>query len=357
MNRFNTTSSSGLLIEPAPGRRRRCALGLLACGLIALAWLPAGAEDQPPRLHRIQARGYLTCGLARAQPGFSRFKVKGEVAGFDADFCRAFAAAIFNDSKRARFTPVATAREFTDRTEVDVAFHRLSVNYTRAVTSGLSFAPVTFHDGQGFMVRDGLRESTIAALPKATICVARGTKAAANLERFLTESGLEHGLMLIDGAEGAARAFFQGRCAVLSADATSLFALAADRMVDAFHILDDRISREPLAPVVRRGDILLKTVLTWVVHAVIHAEEVGVTSRNVTDPALAADRRRGGFLNLPAALTLGLRRDWARAVIRQVGNYGEIYDRHFAAPGVLRLARGRNRLWRDGGLLYAPPLE
>lgn len=144
---------------------------------------------------------------------------------------------------------------------------------------------------------------------------------------------------------------------MLSDDATSLFAFAANGMADAYRILDDRISREPLAPAVRRGDILLRTVLVWVIHAMIHAEDVGVTSRNVMNPAVRADRRRGGFLSLPAAAALGLQSDWARAVIREVGNYGEVYARHFSAPGAMRLPRGRNRLIRDGGLLHAPPLE
>lgn len=299
----------------------------------------------------------MTCGLARAQPGFSRFGARGEVQGFDADFCRALAAAVFGDAARARFTPVDTARVFTDRDGVDVAFHRLTVNFTRAVTSGLDFAAVTFHDGQGFLVRDSLGDGTIAGLPRATICVEAETGMAANLKRFLAESGLHHGLRPIAGAGNAARAFFQGGCTALSADASSLFALASDRMAGTFHILDDRISKEPLAPVVRRRNLALKTVLTWVIHAVIHAEDVGVSSRNVMDEAVRRDPRRSGFLDRPAALVLGLEPDWARAVIRQVGNYGEIYARHFAAPGGVRLGRGRNRLARNGGLLHAPPLE
>ncbi len=350
------------MTEPSPGHPDRCAprRRFLACcliGALALSVPAAWAEDGTTRLQRIQARGTVNCGLARAQPGFSRFGATGEAQGFDADFCRALAAAVFGDLARARFTPVATAREFTGRADLDVAFHRLTVNFTRSVTSGLDFAPVTFHDGQAFLVRDGFGDGTIAGLPRATICVEAETRMAANLKRFLAESGLDHGLRPIAGSGNAARAFFQGGCTVLSEDASSLFALASDRLAGTFHILADRISKEPLAPVVRRTDQALKTVLTWVIHAVIHAEEVGVSSRNVMEDTIRRDPRRGGFLDLPAALVLGLRPDWARAVIRQVGNYGEIYARHFAAPGGPRLGRGRNRLARNGGLLYAPPLE
>lgn len=338
-------------------RLARAVAGPCLFGLAALVWGPAWASDSPNRLERIQARGFLTCGLARNQPGFSQFHAGGKAEGFDADFCRAIAAAIFQDAKRARFSPVATAREFTDRSNIDVAFHRLTVNFSRAVTSGLAFGPITFHDGQAFLVRDGFSAESIAALPRSTICVAEGSKMAANLQQFLAESGLGHTVHPANGFAEAMRAFFRGDCDVLSEDASRLFAVASERMAGALRLLGDRISREPLAPVVRREDRDLLTVVTWTIHAVIHAEEVGVSSQNLSDPALKTSRRRARFLNLPAALVLNLKPDWAKAVIGQVGNYGEIFARHFRRPGAPDLKRGRNRLWRNGGLLYAPPLE
>ena len=317
---------------------------------------PAVRADPLTRVDAIKARGFLTCGLHADFPGLAVIDAADRAVGFEADLCRAVAAAVLG-ADRVKFVAVQTAAEFLLSPDTDVVFRGLSWTFTRELTSGMGFGPVYFHDGQTFLVRSQSGARGAGDLAGTTVCVAAATHFASALDEYARSGAARLVALPTADRAGAYAAFLAGRCAAVTDDATELFAFAAGHEPDRFTILPERISDEPLAGVVRRGDEDLLTVLRWTVFAVIAAEELGLTAASVDDAARARSPAAAAFLALPASAVLGLEVGWTRAVIRAVGNYGEIYRRNFARPGGADLPRGRNELSTHGGLLYAPPLH
>jgi general L-amino acid transport system substrate-binding protein len=326
------------------------------CLLVTLV----GAAVAKPVLHdrvaRIQARGSLGCGIAAETAGFASPGAQGSYRGFDTDLCRALAAAILKSAAAVRFVPVSRLDEFLARDDVDVTVRRLTWTLQRE-GRGLLFGPIMFYDGQGFMLP---RRSLDAPLAALRWCVSmRGAALATLVRHFKTHDWSLQAVPLNSWSDFAA-AQRAGRCDALSADVSELGAVRS-ALPDAaqFAISDETISKEPLAPVVRQGDDRFFTLLRWTMFALIDAEELGVTSKNVDTLRDSSDERIRRLLGATAGngRALGLDENWAARVIRQLGNYGEIYARNVGVESAIGLKRGLNRLWTDGGLLYAPPAE
>jgi general L-amino acid transport system substrate-binding protein len=323
----------------------------LAAGAL-LAWTAVAAAAEPDRLDVIRARGHVNCGIPReAVAGFSVIEPDGAAWGFDVDFCRALAAAIFGSGDRVRFVPVDTLRAFLATPTIDVVFHGLTWNFARDVGSGLRFGPVIYHDGQALLVRAATRD-----LAGARVCVEAPSAFAARLAARIDALALDWTVVARPGRAQAAASFFAGECEAWSADASMLFAAAAAQPGE-FAILPERFSKEPLAPVLRAGDERLLVALRWVIYATIEAEEAGLARGTIDDPPEAARRAAADFHDSRAAEALGLPPHWPHDVVKAVGHYGEIYARNLRRPGQPRHARGANENWTRGGLHYAPPLR
>ena len=234
--------------------------------------------------------------------------------------------------------------------EIDVVFHELTWTFGRELTSGFSFGPVIFYDGQGFLVSGAAGFDGVTDLDGGSVCVDAGSLFAVQLADYVQQAHLPLVARLVAGRDAAARAFFAGRCDALSADASTLISIASDHDPGGFAILPERISKEPLAPIVRAEDTTLLEVLRWTIYAMIDAEERGLTSSTVGRSTLSPP-------SVPASAVVGLSPEWSRRVVKEVGNYGEVYAHHFEQPDGVHFARGLNALWRNGGLMYAPPLR
>ena len=324
------------------------------------------AESQAPQgatgdiLAEVQDRGTLICGVNGSLPGFSFVEEDGTNTGFDADFCRAVAAAVLGDPEAVEFRPLtADARGPALQTgEVDVLIRNTTWSVTRDTTWGL-FAPTTFYDGQAIMVNADLGAESIEDLAGATICVQSGTTTELNLTDRMRELGIEYTPNVFADIDPTYAAYEEGACDAVTSDRSQLVSRrTAFADPDAHVILDDVLSKEPLGPVVPLGDDQWFNVVKWTVFATIEAEELGITSDNVQEMADTSEnpvvRRLLGVEGELGAL-LGLENDWVINVISAVGNYGEIYDRNLGPETAFGLERGLNALWTEGGLLYAPP--
>jgi general L-amino acid transport system substrate-binding protein len=330
--------------------------------VLALLALLALAPTQPPsRLEAIRARGVLTCGVEPAVPGFAEVDAQGRYRGFDVDICRAVAAAIFGSADKVKYVPVLTVEQFRKSPEVDVVSRRLTWELQREAALGLLFGPITFYDGQGFLVSKKLGVSTPKELARTEICVAGGTVFEFNLGSYF--AGHEVKKVVLESATEfgeIAKALTSGRCRTYSADVSELGAIRSRLAEPAnFTILPDQISREPLAPLVRGDDARFFTLVRWTVLALINAEELGVTSQNVDDMRKS---KNVGVQRLLGTVpgngkALGLTEEWAYHAIKAVGNYGELFEKNIGRDSPLGLDRGLNRLSTDGGLMYSPPLR
>jgi general L-amino acid transport system substrate-binding protein len=326
---------------------------------LAFAALVGRDAQAGPTLESIRARGHLSCGVSADAPGLSRLAATGRYDGFEADLCRAVAAAIFGDAETARFRPLATKRQFLADPEIDLVFRGLTWTFARETDgSGVRFGPVVLYDGQAFLVGKRLGVAHLDQLRGRRVCVEGGNHFQARLQRTDRERGLALVAVPFDSLAAAEAAFFTGACDALTADATELAAalIARPASADAYVILPERISKEPLAPLMRRGDEEFFDIVRWTTFALIEAEELGITSANAARASDSDDRRIRAFVTAESK-RLGLRPGWTKAVIRSVGNYGEVYDRALGGRGPARLARGLNALWTRGGLLYAPPFR
>ena len=328
----------------------------------------APSEEAPPtsgegRLADVQARGQLICGVNGALPGFSFLdEATGENTGFDADFCRAIAAAVLGDPEAVEFRSVATDQRgpLLQSGDIDVLIRNTTWTVSRDTSWGL-FGPTTFYDGQAIMVNSTLTDATeIDDLAGATVCVQTGTTTELNLTDRLGDSITPQTFPEIDPTYAA---YEEGRCDAVTSDRSQLVARrTAFENPDDHVILDEVMSKEPLGPVAPLGDDQWFNVVKWVVFATIEAEELEITQDNVTD--MAGTSENPVVLRLlgetvpdtdPFDSGLGLDPDWVVNVISAVGNYGEIYERNLGAGTPFELERGLNALWTDGGLLYAPP--
>ena len=313
-------------------------------------------------LAAVRARGRVNCGVSNGVPGFSAPDGEGNWRGLDVDVCRAVAAAVFGDASRVRYTPLSFQQRFAvlQAGEIDLLSRTTTHTLTRDSALGLNFGPTTYYDGQGFMVKRSSGVTSAGGLDGATICIQQGTTTERNTADYFRANGMSFRPVVMERNDELFQAFTAGRCDAYTADGSNL---AADRSRVAdpedLAILPETISKEPLGPAVRHGDDAWYDVVKWSVHAMVAAEEMGITSANAEarrrDPDPDVRRFLGTVPGNGAAL--GLPEDWAYNIVRLVGNYGESFERNVGRATPLGLERGLNALWTDGGLLYAPPLK
>ena len=335
---------------------------LVVAALVAVfTALPAAAQST---LDTVRARGYVQCGVNTGLAGFSQPDSKGVWRGIDVDLCRAVAAAVFGDAKQVRFTPLTAQQRFTalQSGEIDLLARNTTWSITRDTGLGLNFVGINYYDGQGFIVPKKLNVKSAKELNGATICVQPGTTTELNLADYFRTHNMKFKPVVIEKLEEVLNAYFAGRCDAYTTDISGLVAIRASRAPSpADHvILPEVISKEPLGPAVRQGDDQWFKIARWVLFAMIDGEELGVTSKNVEtlvkeskDPKV---RRLIGAEGKFGA-NLGLDEGWAARIIKQVGNYGESFERNLGMQSRLKIERGLNRLWTDGGLMYAPPVR
>lgn len=333
-----------------------CCTALLALTLA----LPPQVEAAEV-LNGVKARGQLRCGISEGVPGFSEHDADGRWRGFDVDFCRAVAAAVLGDPDKVELVPLLASARFPalQTRRIDLLLNNTTWTLTREAVLRVQFPGILFYDGQGFLVPAGI--ATLADLDGASICVERGTTHQRNLKTYFAAKGWSAKPLIIDSAPEAAAALFAGRCRAYTSDASLLAAMrlrASDR--DAFLILPERISREPFSPAVWGGDPAWSTVIRWVLNVLILAEEHGVTRDNL-DAVVAENTnllvRRTADEGNVIGRAMGIEPGWATRALRAVGNYGEMYERNIGRDSTLKIERGLNRLWNQGGLHYAPPID
>ncbi len=315
-------------------------------------------------LDGVKARGQLRCGVSEGIPGFSERDPNGRWRGFEVDFCRAVAAAVLGDPEKVEFVPLRASTRFPalHSRKIDLLLRNTTWTLTREAVLKVQFPGILFYDGQGFMVPAAANIATLADLDGATVCIEKGTTHRRNLEEHFHANGWSVEPLIIDSAAEAAQAFFAGRCRAYTSDAAQLAAMRLRAPKDArdFVILTERISKEPLGPVVWGGDPEWTTLVRWILYALILAEEYGITRDNL-DAVIAENRnplvRRAAKERDLLARALGVPPGWGIRVLRAVGNYGEMYERNVGRDSPLDIERGLNRLWTQGGLHYAPPID
>ena len=330
---------------------------------VLLACLNASAQAGEV-LDTVKARGELRCGVSEGIAGFSEQDSSGQWRGLDADFCRAVAAAVLGDPNKVRFVPLKASARFPAllSRKIDLLVRNTSWTLTREALLKLQFPGVLFYDGQGFLVAKSSGISALADLGGATVCVEKGTTHGQHLVDYFAARGLVVKPLVIDSSAGVADAFFAGQCRAYTADSSQLAAVLARSPGAAknFVVLKERISKEPLGPVVQGGDAEWATLVRWVLFTLISAEEFGITQANI-DAVLKQSQGAAGRLlsgkDERLARALGVRSDWVVQAIKAVGNYGEMYERNLGKDSPLNLERGLNRLWTEGGILYAPPVN
>jgi general L-amino acid transport system substrate-binding protein len=313
-------------------------------------------------LKRTIRRGEVYCGVNKGLPGFSAPDDKGNWTGFDVDFCRAVASAIFDDPTKAKFIPLDANERFKElqNRTVDILSRNSTWDMSREQNYDLYFPAVAYYDGQGFMVPRSRNIESALDLNDSKVCVQGGTTTELNLADYFHANNVKYEAMKFPQLDQVIKAYNDGKCDTLTADVSQLYALRVNMpKPDDQVILPDVISKEPLAPVVRQRDDDWMMIVKWTLYAMINAEELGVTSKNI-DEALKS--KKPDVMRLVGTEgsygeDLGLTKDWAVRIIRHVGNYGEVYDRNVGADSKLHIPRGLNQLWNAGGIQYAPPIR
>ena len=330
---------------------------IIAAIVAAALSAPAAADT----LDDVRAKGFVQCGVSQGLPGFSMFNDAGDWSGLDVDLCRAVAAAVFGDSSKFKVTPLSAKERFTalKSGEIDVLTRNTTWTMSRDVSHG-EFAGVNYYDGQGMMVPKSLNIKSALELDGASVCTNTGTTTELNIADYFRANGMEYELVAFEKSDEVNQAYQAGRCDVYTTDQSGLY---AERLKwakpDDHVVLPEVISKEPLGPMTRHGDNKWNDIVRWTLNAMINAEELGVTSANAgqmkdaNNPAvLRLLGVEGGF-----GESLGLSNEWAFNIIAQVGNYGESFERHVGPNTPLKISRGLNAQWKDGGLLYAPPIR
>ncbi len=311
-------------------------------------------------LATVKERGYVICGGNAGVPGFGYLDTEGNYSGFDIDYCKALAAAVFGDAEKHEIRPLSSQERFTalQSGEIDVLIRNTTWTLSRDTDLGANFTATTFYDGQGFIVRKADGITTLEDLEGGTVCVQTGTTTEANLADVMAARGINYEPVVYEDVETGWTTYEEGRCDAYTTDKSGLVSrrtLLANP--DDHIILDETISKEPLGPVVRHGDDQWFDIVQWTVFATFFAEEHGITSENV-DQVMAEtiNPREKSFFGTEGELGsfLGLDSDWAYNIIAQVGNYEEIYNRNLGPDTLTYIPRGMNSLYTDGGLLYAP---
>ena len=335
---------------------------LAALGAASLLGM-SGLAQAGATLDAVQKKGFVQCGISDGLPGFSFADAKGQYQGLDVDVCRAVAAAVFGDASKVKYSPLTAKERFTalQSGEVDMLSRNTTWTSSRDAAMGLNFTGVTYYDGQGFLVNKELGVKSAKELDGATVCIQAGATTELNLSDYFRANGHNYTPITYDTSDESAKSLESGRCDVLTSDQSQLYAQRIKlAKPDDYVVLPEVISKEPLGPAVRQGDEEWFDIVRWTLFAMLNAEELGVTSANVEEKAkstknpdvarlLGAEGEYGKDLKLPE--------DWAVQIIKQVGNYGEIFDRNVGAGSELKIERGLNALWSNGGVQYAPPVR
>ena len=312
------------------------------------------------RLKQIKERGFLICGVNGELPGFSFVNAEGMYQGLDVDLCRAIAAALFDDPTKVKFRPLNAAERFEvlKSGEVDLLSRNTTQTLSRDTNGNLEFTPPIFYDAQGVMVNKNSKITDLKQLDKKTICVPEQTTSYDNLQDYLRQTTIDAQVLAADDRDGLFSAYERNRCQAITGDISQLIARRTILANPQDHlILPQVISQEPLAPALIHQDSEWFDVVKWVTFTLIQAEELDITSKNVSTYRKSKEAAIRRFLGLEGTLgtDMGLANDFARRIIKHVGNYGEIYERNLGQP--FGLERGRNALWSEGGLMYSPPFN
>ena len=333
--------------------------GIAALGLRATQEARAGAT-----LDNIKQKGFVQCGVnVSGLPGFAEVDANNNWKGMDIDLCRAVAAALFGDATKVKYTPLNAKERFTalQSGEIDVLSRNTTWSSSRDSALGLNFAGVNYYDGQGFMAKKELGVNSAKELDGASVCVQAGTTTELNLADFFRANNLKYTPVVFENNDEVNKAYEAGRCDVLTTDQSGLYATRVKLANPDDHvILPEVISKEPLGPAVRQGDDEWFDIVKWTLFAMLQAEEFGLTAENVDKTVaesqnpdvqrfLGVIEEKGPELKLP--------KDFAVQIIKQVGNYGESFDRNVGPNTPLKIQRGQNALWKDGGLMYNPPFR
>ncbi|MEM7776049.1 MAG: amino acid ABC transporter substrate-binding protein [Pseudomonadota bacterium] len=333
-------------------------------GFVASVFMaaPSYAADGPT-MAAVKKRGEILCGVHQGRYGFAIADSQGKYKGLDVDFCRAVAAAVLGDSEKVKYIPMSSVQRFPalQSGEIDMLSRTTTVTLTRDASLGLNFGPPTFYTGTGFMVRKSTNATKVDDLDGATICVLPGSTTEKNIAALFKSKSITYKPVVIENQKAMVGAYFSERCDVMSMDQAGL---PGHQMFDAKNpddhlILDGVFSKEPLAIGVRQGDDQWYDIIKWVTYVTFNAEEYGITSANVDEMRNSKDPNIQLMVGkgTKTGEKLGLDSDWAYRVVKQVGNYKEIYERNFGEKSPLKLPRGVNKLWTDGGLLYGFPIK
>lgn len=336
--------------------------GMIVAGALAALLTGATGASAGGVFDAVKARGSFKCGQGTGTPGFGFADSQGKWQGLNAQLCRAIAAAVFGDASKVEFVSLTAQQRFPalQTGEVDAIAGNTTATLTRDTKLGLSFAPPFFYDGQAMMVKKSLGVTSAKQLDGAAVCVQPGTTSELNLTDFFRANKMTFKPVVIENVHEVRAAFFAGRCDVYTTDGSLLAgARVASSHPDDYVILPERLSKEPLAAVVRHGDDQWLDVVRWTMYTLIQAEEDGITQANVDSFLASANPSIRRFLGVDPGLgeAIGLDRKFAYNIIKAVGNYGENYDKWVGKDSPLKLDRGLNNLWTNGGLLYAEPFR
>ncbi len=326
------------------------------------AFTATSASAAESTLDKVLSAGVLSCGVSTGLPGFSNPNSKGEWEGIDVEYCQALAAAVLGDKTKVKYVPLTAKERFTalQSGEIDVLSRNTTWTLHRDTALGLNFVGVNYYDGQGFMVKKELGISSAKELDGASVCVQSGTTTELNLADYFRANGMSYKPVVFDTSAQTSKGFDSGRCDVLTTDQSGLYALRLNlEDPSSAVVLPEIISKEPLGPVVRQDDDKWFNVAKWTLSALVNAEEYGITSKNV-DSMLKSDNpevKRILGVDGPKGSGLGIRDDWGYQIVKQVGNYGESFERTVGKGSPLNISRGVNALWNAGGFMYAPPIR
>lgn len=323
----------------------------------------AKSPQSPSRLDTILSRGKLICGVSGQLPGFSFVDEKGKYSGLDVDVCRAIAAAIFDDPEKVEYRNLNAKERFTvlQAGEIDILSRNTTYTVSRDSTTGLEFAPTIFYDSQSVMVKKDSGIKSLKDFAGKSICVQTGTSTEQNLSDQMRKLGVKYSPVVFEEVNATFAAYQEGRCQGVTADRSQLVSKRTTLPNSENNvILPELMSKEPLTPAVKSGDPKWSDAVRWIIFAAIEAEDLGINSTNVdqivassTDPNIKRLLGKEGDLGKG----LGLPNDYAARIVKKVGNYGEMYDRNIGPKSTLKLDRGQNKLWKDGGLMYSPPFR
>jgi general L-amino acid transport system substrate-binding protein len=352
------------LVREGSGRKTEMKTFFAIAAVAGLAVAASGTAHAQATLEKIKAAGLVTCGANTGLAGFGQPDASGNWTGLDVDYCRALAAAIFDDPTKVKFVPLQAKDRFPvlQSGEIDVLIRNTTYTMSRDTTNKGNFAAVNYYDGQGFLVKKSLNLKSALDLNGATICVQQGTTTELNLADYFRANKIEFKPVVFAGSDETIKAYGEGRCDAFTTDASGLYAERLKLSAPDDHVvLPEIISKEPLGSMVRHGDDQWLDIVRWTHFAMITAEELGVSKANVAEMVAKADASpdikrllgtEGKF-----GEEMGLTNDWAVRILKHVGNYGESFEANVGMGSLLKIARGQNGLWSKGGLQYAPPIR